>query len=97
MDPERHAYANRVLANDAQFQALRSRFNVLGVLRFLVYLVTGITALVSGVNQAYGWLVGACVVGFLVVMIIEYNRAAIRARQQGRALYLGVITEDDLR
>jgi hypothetical protein len=97
IDPERQRIANAILGNDPEFMRLRGVFNALGIFRFLVYVVVGIAALVAGVNQAYGILIAVCSIGFVVVLIIEYNRAATRARQQGRALALGVITEDDIR
>lgn len=90
-------YANHVLAADAEFQRLRSRFNALGITRFFVYVAAIILAIVAGINSAWGILIGGLVVSFVIVMILEYNRTATRARQQARAIQLGLITPEDLR
>ncbi|MDH6182280.1 hypothetical protein M2152_002462 [Microbacteriaceae bacterium SG_E_30_P1] len=89
--------ANRVLLSNPEFMQLRGRFNLIGVVRFFVYVAAVITALAAGFNQAYGVLVISLIASFVLVMVLNYNRSAILARQQGIALRLGVITEEDLR
>ena len=92
-----HDHANRVLAADPEFQQLWKRFNLLGIVRFLIYVGAIILSIVAGSNQAWGVLIGGLFGSFVLVMIVEYNRAATRARQQGLAMRLGLITENDLR
>lgn len=92
-----HEYANRVLAADPEFQRLRSRFNALGVIRFFVYVAAIVLAVMAGLNSAWGVLISGLIASFVIVMVLQYNRAATRARQQGRAVQLGLITQEDLR
>lgn len=92
-----HEYANRVLGSNREFQELRNRFNSLGIFRLVIYIGATIFAIVAGSNQAWGLLIGGLIVSFILVMIVDYNRSAIRARQQGIAIRLGLITEEDLR
>ena len=88
--------ANQILGRDPEFQQLRGVFNALGIWRFIVYVIGGIGALVAGINNEIGVLLLVCLVGFVIVMILNYNRMTTRARQQRRAIELGVITEDDV-
>ena len=91
------AYANRVLATDPEFQSLWKRFNTLGIVRFLLYIGAVILAIVAGINAAWGLLIFGLTGTFVLIMIVNYNRMTTRARQQGRAVRLGLISEDDLR
>ena len=92
-----HENANRVLLSNPEFMQLRQRFNTLGIVRLFVYIAAIILAIVSGLNQAYGVLIFGLIASFIIVMILNYNRAVTRAKQQGLAIRLGLMTEDDLR
>jgi len=89
-------HANRVLLSNPEFMQLRQRFNALGIARLFVYIAAIVLAIVAGANQAYGVLVFGLIASFVIVMILNYNRSATLARQQGIAIRLGLITEDDL-
>ncbi len=88
--------ANRMLLSNPEFMQLRQRFNLLGVARLFVYIAAIVLTIVAGVNQAYGALVLGLIASFVIVMILNYNRSATLARQQGIAIRLGLITENDL-
>lgn len=90
-------HANRVLLSNPEFMQLRQRFNLLGIARLFVYVAAIVLTVVAGVNQAYGALFFGLTASFVFVMILNYNRSATLARQQGIAIRLGLITEDDLR
>ncbi|MCH6229874.1 hypothetical protein MK786_03880 [Microbacterium sp. CFH 31415] len=97
MDPLRQAQANAILRIDPEFQMLWRRFNALGIWRFIVWVIAFIIAIVAGLNQNFGLVIVIGIVAFVVSMILNYNRATTRARQQRRCIELGLITEDDLR
>ncbi len=88
--------ANRILASDYEFRQLWRRYNTLGIVRFLVYVVAIVVVISAGINQNAVLLIGSIIASFVVVMIINYNRVLTRGKQQRRALQLGVISEEDL-
>ena len=87
-------HATCVLSSNPEFMQLRQRFNALGIARLFVYVAAIVFAIVAGVSQAYGVLVLGLIASFVIVMVLNYNRSATLARQQGIAITLRLITED---